>query len=199
MESSKQQPDPDSSHVLPPIESLPVEVIQRIMGQLVDFAALKSFVRASPSAVRVLRADEGVVCKSILIRMLGDLSDCLPIAIARREASKVDWRLTKPFELDYERAKYNGHIAGFCDRYLSHQATKLSVTTGYFTLDACIELTSFHDRILEWISIMTVLMYSYSKFGDRTRYCIYPTALEKYRTAKMLYATEIVSILLPIR
>ncbi|KAI1107630.1 hypothetical protein F4804DRAFT_296600 [Jackrogersella minutella] len=185
---------------LPPIEALPVDVLLDIMRQLPDIKSLMDFTKASPSAFRAFHFDQGIVLQGILSRELGPH---LPVAVARLEAAEAEWRPVRPFKTAVDPELFHQHIAEFCRGYLDGQEEEIRVPPSYFTLDKALKLWSFNDCVLYWTEGLS--MYVSNQTGGGTfRWCSTPyyrrfNEIEKHRVKKVLYLSEIVSILLPVR
>lgn len=195
-------PESNPQRVLISTESLHCDVMVAIMEQSQDLKSLINFTKASPNAFRIFHANQGIVLKRLLNRLLGA---SLPIAVARLEASRADWKPTRPLKYDdVDASKYNYKLVNFCNHYLADQAIKLQVPASYFTIESAFELWSFHEVVSHSVYGLNHYMRTQhpSKIRWRTHHTEYHTLtneLEKDRISKMLYITEIVSILLPIR
>lgn len=204
---SDPNPSPlDDEKVRKPAPGLPTNAIMEIMVNLPDLESLKSFLKASPDALRVFQADQGAVCQKILIKHIGHN---LPIAVARHEAAKAKWKPRKPLstKADRDAASHKFNVEDFCDAHLSKQGTELSVLASYFTLETAVELWSFHNTVLKFVD--GFLAYIEDKYDNastnwQAEMPAYPWSrhdfyeVEKSRLGKMLYVTEIVSILIPV-
>ncbi|KAI1776748.1 hypothetical protein F4818DRAFT_411755 [Hypoxylon cercidicola] len=186
---------------LAPIENLHRDAMLSIIGQIPDVESLMNFIKASPNAERHFRSYEGVTCKDLLVRELGPH---LPIAVARFEASRAEWRPRRPLIWNADQAEeYSVKLDQFYSRNLSDQATKLQVSAKYFTLEGTLELLAFHRCVLGWtegISIRMIQQPPESEFRySKKPYERQINDQERYRVTRMLYVTELVSILLPQR
>ncbi|KAI4870514.1 hypothetical protein F4820DRAFT_404004 [Hypoxylon rubiginosum] len=183
------------------IETLHRDGMLSIIGQISDVESLVNLIRASPNAVRHFRSYEGVTCQDLLIRELGPH---LPIAVARLEASKAEWRPKRPLTWNVDQAdEYSLKLNHFCNHYLSGQATELRVSAKYFTLEGTLKLLAFHRCVSDWTSGISLRMIqqpveSEFKYSNKP-YERQINDQERYRVMKMLYVTEIVSTLLPQR
>ncbi|OTA91295.1 hypothetical protein M434DRAFT_389017 [Hypoxylon sp. CO27-5] len=181
-----------------PTEGLPSEIILKIMRQLPDHKSVMNFTKASPKAFRVYKAHPGAILKELLCRDLGSL---LPIAVARLEASEAEWAPKKPLQITEPCVDYGTKLTGFCHQYLADHATKLCVHDPYFTFERASELWSFHSTVMAWVNTYGwVIMHETSSMGHmHTPYHRRLDQVESYRFQKILYVTELASILLPIR
>ncbi|XXG98654.1 hypothetical protein Hte_004981 [Hypoxylon texense] len=201
MTFSQDEPHESEHGRLAPIETLHRDATLSIIGQILDLESLLNLMKASPNARRHFRSYEGVTCRNLLIRRLGSH---LPLAVARLEASKAEWRPRRPLTWNFDQAnEYSIKLDHFCDHHLSDQPTKLQVPAQYFTLKGTFELLAFHRCVSDWtsgISLRIILQPAGSLF----RYSNRPhnrqlNDRERNRVTRILYVTELISILLPQR
>ncbi|KAI0171967.1 hypothetical protein GGR52DRAFT_573111 [Hypoxylon sp. FL1284] len=201
MTSPGNEPYEGEQGKLAPIERLDADSMHAIL-KMADIESLVDLIKASPSAFRVMHSSgyyQGV-CRALLLRELGP---SLPLAIARLDAATAKWRRKISSEWTEERAdKYAVQLGYFCDRHLRGNATKKQGNTNYMTLENTFKLLAFHRVVSDWVGGIALYMVqqppkSRFRFSTTSSYERQLSEQERYRVARMLYVTEIVSILLP--
>ncbi|KAI0151989.1 hypothetical protein F4776DRAFT_669833 [Hypoxylon sp. NC0597] len=195
--SSEHNAGPNLPSNRSPIEDLSAEIVLKIMKLLPDHNSVIGFTKAFPKAFRIYKAYPGVVLKELLLKDLGGL---LPIAVARLVASEAGWVPKKPLQLTAPCVDYGTKVTGFCQQYLADHE-KLCVLDPYFTFERASEIWSFHSTVMSWVEAFgwiiigetTGIEHSHTPYHRRLN------QLESCRFQKILYITELTSILLPIR
>lgn len=187
------------------IENLPVEITLEILKRLPEVSSLINLMKASPSAFRAIHGSkfsQNIVLESILSK---EIEGHLPLATKRLDALEKFERPSRLFDPnpapDYESA-----IRQFSSEQIHRRTGKHLVDLNWFTLEKAVEMASFHAVVSQWVGIMTKTMtIPIGQSNSQGDHCFGPLVMdylddqERYRVANMLYATELVSILFPIK
>ncbi|KAI0889442.1 uncharacterized protein GGS22DRAFT_196957 [Annulohypoxylon maeteangense] len=203
MEPSGNIPSIEPQDGLSSIENLPIDITFEIMKRLPDINSLLSLIQASPSAIRTYNAsqfNQNTIIKGILST---ELEGNLPMAVKRLQAFRIKNKPMRPYGT-FPRWDYDQMMSEFTDVYISGmKSSQVVVPLDYFTLETALEISSFHTCVLRWVDILAKRMprgpSNGRAFGFLSPLSIrYLDDEERYRIMKMLYITEITSILLPV-
>ncbi|KAI1094224.1 hypothetical protein F5B19DRAFT_490652 [Rostrohypoxylon terebratum] len=186
------------------LESLPVEIKIEILKQLPDIKSLINLIKVFPGAFRAYYGSEfnqNIIIKSILGTELGDY---LPMAIKRLNVLRKPDRPLRPYDI-HPAPEYKSMIQQFCNEESQRRNTgRPIVELDWFTLEKAVEMSAFHTVALQWVDILAKSI-SRGPFNGKTFGFLTPSSMgylddqERHRVANILYVTELVSMLFPVK
>ncbi|XDG10591.1 hypothetical protein ABKA04_010206 [Annulohypoxylon sp. FPYF3050] len=194
----------DRQNKVATIENLPAEITIEILKQLPDIKSLMNLMKVFPDAFRAIYGseyNENIVLKSILGTELGGH---LNMAIKRLNASRKVDKPLRPYDIRPVQ-DYRSMIQQFCNEESRRRNMgRPLVDLDWFTLEKALEMSSFHSVVLKWVDILAKIISRGPSNGRRFGF-LSPSSMEflddqeRYRVAKILYVTELVSMLFPVK
>ncbi|KAI1362977.1 hypothetical protein F5Y08DRAFT_257370 [Xylaria arbuscula] len=131
---------------------LPMELKHKIMITIDSLEDILNTAITCKAMYRALKAGEGIITHTVLSQILDP--GRLAIAVAHHAAVKAPWKydIRQSLLPPNNQAPYLEHVTGFCELYLSKQATELLVPITDLTLPMALYIEDF-DAAAQELSV----------------------------------------------
>ncbi|KAI3318757.1 hypothetical protein HD806DRAFT_539786 [Xylariaceae sp. AK1471] len=174
--------------------SLPTELKYGIMSELASAKDLLNLALTCKAMNTSVQDAGGIIIYQILSRQLS--SSEIAVTTAHYAAVTAPWKYKKDpsIPISTDQTTYLKHVTEFCGRYLTNQATKLSVPTSSFTLPMALYIEGFHATVQELSEERATVGVQSSNIAITDPI---PTKIEIEKIVKAFYIIDIVIHIFP--